>query len=194
MLAIRRFRLHTGRCRDRFSFRQPHESGPGSDQHRQDASRHRAAVRPFKRRDRLPAAIAGARGLRPGARGQGRQVGGADHRRGADRAGGRALLPLHGRSHAPRRWRAGLRRARRGAAFGRSRARAYLHRPTAPRAGARRDDAARRGHARADGEGAVAQGRGRAAAALLDPDPFRRAQAVPPAAASRIVTQPARSS
>ena len=52
------------------------------------------------RHDRLPAAPAGARGLRPGGQAEGREPGRPDHRRGEDRPDGGALVPLHGGVHA----------------------------------------------------------------------------------------------
>ena len=55
------------------------------------------------------------------------------------------------------RRRPGVRRARRGAARRRPRARAHLHRPAAPCARPRGDHAARLGDARADGQGAAAR-------------------------------------
>ena len=78
-------------------------SGPGhprAHQHRQDLPRDRADVRPFVGRHRLPAAAAGARGLRPRRRDEGREAGRAADRRGADRPAPGALFPVHRRKHA----------------------------------------------------------------------------------------------
>ena len=73
-----------------------------ADQYRQDPSRHRAHARPPHRHDRLPAAPAGARELRPGGAAQGRARRRAHHRRGEDRPAEPRLFRLHRRIDAAR--------------------------------------------------------------------------------------------
>ena len=180
--AGRRVPPHWAHC-DRFPFRQPAARRARPDQHRQDPPRDRAAVRPLERRDRLPPAAAGARGLRPRAGDQRGRPSRAHHRRGADRAAECALFPVHRRGDAARWRRPRVRRPRRGATRRRPRARAYLHGPAPARPRPRGNHAARFGNAPTGGQG-IAQGyRGRAAPAILYAQPCRDQETEPAAPA-----------
>jgi len=129
----------------RVVFRSPHPRGSGADQYRQDTSCDRAHARPSERHDRLPAAPAGARELRPHRPPEGRAGGGADHRRGKDRPAQPVLFRLHRRIDAARP-PGRFPRHRRDPALRRSRARPRLYLAAAARARPPRDHAARRRH------------------------------------------------
>ena len=106
--------------------------GPRADQHRQDASRHRADARAPDRHDRAAPAAARPGGLPARRREGGPREGRPRHRRGEDQAGPAALLDLHHRGDAagPRR---GVRGHRRDPARRRHGPRPRLHRPPALR-------------------------------------------------------------
>ena len=76
--------------------------GPRADQYRQDPSRHRAHARPSQRHDRVPAAPARPRELRPDRQAEGRALGRPDHRRREDPAAEPVLFRLHRRIDAAR--------------------------------------------------------------------------------------------
>ena len=129
-------------------FRAAPRRGSRADQYRQDASRHRAHARSSDRHDRVSAAAAGARELRPDRQAARRARGRADHRRRKDPAAEPVLFRLHRRIDAARP--AGrVPRGRRDPALRRPRARPCLHRPAAACARPDRDDVSRRRHDKA---------------------------------------------
>ena len=132
----------------------------------------------------LPAAPAGAGGVRPHRQAARRPCGGADHRRGEDRPAAGDLLRLHRRGHA-----AGLRGrvpgGGRDPALRRPVARPRLHRPAAARPRQARDPAPGRPHRRAADPPAVPGGGVRHPRALLHPELPGLQEAHAPAAPHR---------
>ena len=116
--------------------------GPRADQYRQDLPRHRAHARPSQRHDRVPAAAARPRELRPDRQAAGRALGCADHRRREDPAAEPVLFCVHRRIDAARpagRFPGG----RRNSTMCRSGTGPCFHRPPLARARLARDDVSR---------------------------------------------------
>ena len=145
--------------------------GSRADQYRQDAFRHRAHARSPDRHDRVSAAPAGARELRPDRQTARRARRRADHRRRKNPAAEPVLFRLHGRIDAARP--AGrVSRGRRDPALRRPRARPRLHGPAAARPRHDRDDVSRRRHDKAADAPARSEGRVYQPAAFLDTWPI----------------------
>ncbi len=162
----------------------PHPRGAGTDEHRQDAPCDRAHARPSERHDRVSAAPAGARELRPDREAERGAGGRAHHGRGKDRPAQPRLLRLHRRIDAARP-PGRFPRGRRDPALRRSRARPCLHRAPPPRSRACRDDVPRRRHDPPAAAPSRSRGRVHRPAALLDAHLHRAAQGDAPAAAQR---------